>query len=235
MCKPHKHYYEILGLKIGASLDEVKEAYKDLVKVWHPDRFTNEPKLQLKAQEKLKEINEAYQMIQNSLINTYETTCVAEQENQTHEESKEKEDRGYSYQPSSPPQEVTFANFSERVTDYFFDIPILFLIAKFIGVGTETEALMIFSSFFVIYHAVMESSNIQGTLGKMAIKIKVTDINGNRLSFIKASLRAFGKIISIFTLGIGFLPILFTKNRQALHDIIAGTLVVNKNKSLLSD
>ena len=231
MYSSHKHYYEILGLKTGASLDEVKEAYKDMVKVWHPDRFTNEPKLQLKAQEKLKEINDAYQMIQNLLADTHEATGAAEQKNQTDEEFKEKEDRGYYHQPSNPPQEVTFAKFSERVTAYFFDIPILLLIAKFIGIGIGTEAFMIFSSFFVIYHAVMESSNIQGTFGKMILKIKVTDINGNRLSFIRAALRAFGKIISIFTLGIGFLPILFTKNRQSLHDIIAGTVVVNKNKS----
>jgi uncharacterized RDD family membrane protein YckC len=229
MCKPHKDYYKILGLKIGASLDEVKDAYKDLVKVWHPDRFANEPKLQLKAQEKLKEINEAYQMIQNSLINTYEATCVTEQENQTHEEFKEKGYGEYSYQPSSPLQEVTFANFYQRIKAYFVDFPILFLIAKFIGIGIE--AFMIFSFLFIIYHAVMESSNIQGTLGKMVFKIKVTDINGNRLSFIRAALRAFGKIISMATLGIGFLPILFTKNRQALHDIIARTLVVNKYKS----
>ena len=56
-------YFEILGLKLGASLDEVKDAYKDLVKVWHPDRFAHDPKLQQKAQEKLKEINEAYEKL----------------------------------------------------------------------------------------------------------------------------------------------------------------------------
>lgn len=61
--------YETLGLKPEASLDEVKEAYRDLVKVWHPDRFAQDPKLQLKAQEKLKEINEAYQKIQDFLEN----------------------------------------------------------------------------------------------------------------------------------------------------------------------
>lgn len=64
-------YFEILGLKPGASLDEVKEAYLDLVKVWHPDRFAHDPKLQQKAQEKLKEINEAYQKIQDFLNNYY--------------------------------------------------------------------------------------------------------------------------------------------------------------------
>jgi hypothetical protein len=55
-----KNYYEVLGLQYGASEIQIKEAYKDLVKVWHPDRFSHDPKLQQKAQEKLKEINEAY-------------------------------------------------------------------------------------------------------------------------------------------------------------------------------
>lgn len=53
-------YFEILGVKAGASAQEIKAAYKDLAKVWHPDRFAHDPPLQQKAQEKLKEINEAY-------------------------------------------------------------------------------------------------------------------------------------------------------------------------------
>lgn len=53
-------YYEALGLTPGASAREVKDAYRDLAKVWHPDRFAHDPRLQQKAQEKLKEINEAY-------------------------------------------------------------------------------------------------------------------------------------------------------------------------------
>lgn len=54
-------YFESLGLKPGASQKEIREAYLDLVKVWHPDRFPNDAKLRQKAQEKLKEINIAYE------------------------------------------------------------------------------------------------------------------------------------------------------------------------------
>lgn len=53
--------YEILGIHPDASADEIRSAYRDLAKVWHPDRFAHDPRLQAKAQEKLKEINEAYQ------------------------------------------------------------------------------------------------------------------------------------------------------------------------------
>ena len=56
---------EILGLKPGASQEEVNQAYRDLVKVWHPDRFVDNPRLQKKAEEKVKEINAAYEYIKS--------------------------------------------------------------------------------------------------------------------------------------------------------------------------
>jgi TPR repeat protein len=55
--------YRILDLEPGASVEEIKRAYRELVKVWHPDRFRSDPKLQAKAGEKLKEINLAYERL----------------------------------------------------------------------------------------------------------------------------------------------------------------------------
>jgi DnaJ domain len=55
--------YELLGVKPGVSGKELKAAQRDLAKVWHPDRFLHDPRLQEKAQEKLKEINEAYEVL----------------------------------------------------------------------------------------------------------------------------------------------------------------------------
>jgi len=55
--------YELLGVKPGVSNAELKSAHRDLAKVWHPDRFLHDPRLQEKAQEKLKEINEAYELL----------------------------------------------------------------------------------------------------------------------------------------------------------------------------
>lgn len=51
---------EILGLPPTATPDEIKQAYRDLAKVWHPDRFGNDARLRAKAEETLKRINEAY-------------------------------------------------------------------------------------------------------------------------------------------------------------------------------
>jgi hypothetical protein len=58
-------YHELLGVAPGASGRELKQAYHDLAKVWHPDRFSHDPRLQQKAQEKLKEINEAYERLKS--------------------------------------------------------------------------------------------------------------------------------------------------------------------------
>jgi tetratricopeptide (TPR) repeat protein len=59
------HAYEILGLKPGASQIEVKQAYRKLVKIWHPDRFFDQQEKQ-KAEERIKEINEAYNQLKYS-------------------------------------------------------------------------------------------------------------------------------------------------------------------------
>jgi uncharacterized RDD family membrane protein YckC len=79
-----------------------------------------------------------------------------------------------------------------------------------------------------LYFALMESSSKQGTLGKMALSIVVTDVNGNRITFGRATGRYFGKILSGLILYIGYIMVAFTEKKQGLHDMIAGTLVVNK-------
>ena len=62
-----KRCFEILELNPDASPDEVKQAYKDLVNIWHPDRFSNNPHLKEKAEKKLKEVNQAYETLKSLL------------------------------------------------------------------------------------------------------------------------------------------------------------------------
>lgn len=80
-----------------------------------------------------------------------------------------------------------------------------------------------------LYYAFMESSASQGTLGKMALGIMVTDLNGERISFGRASGRYFGQIVSALALCIGFLMCAWTERKQCLHDMMAGCLVYKKN------
>jgi uncharacterized RDD family membrane protein YckC len=83
-----------------------------------------------------------------------------------------------------------------------------------------------------LYFAGMESSRFQGTFGKMALKIKVVGKEGERITFGKASLRFFGKLLGSVTLWIGALMIAFTKKKQGLHDKMASTFVVKKHTQI---
>ena len=77
-----------------------------------------------------------------------------------------------------------------------------------------------------LYAAFCESSSWQGTIGKKIVGLRVTDLNGQQINFGKATGRHFGKILSGLILGIGFIMIAFTEQKQGLHDIMAGTLVL---------
>ena len=77
-----------------------------------------------------------------------------------------------------------------------------------------------------LYFALMESGSGQATLGKMALSIRVTDLEGQRIGFGRATGRYFGKLISSLILCIGYMMAGWTQKKQALHDMMAGTLVV---------
>ena len=79
-----------------------------------------------------------------------------------------------------------------------------------------------------LYFALLESSSKQATVGKMAMGIIVTNVDGNKVSFGRTTGRHFAKFISLLTLFIGFIIAGFTEKKQALHDMIAGCLVVQK-------
>lgn len=79
-----------------------------------------------------------------------------------------------------------------------------------------------------LYFALQESSERQATLGKRALRIVVTDLDGNRVSFGKATGRHFGKIVSSLILCVGYIMVAFTEKKQGLHDMMSGCLVLNK-------
>ena len=80
-----------------------------------------------------------------------------------------------------------------------------------------------------LYHAYFESSSWQATPGKRVLSLYVTDLNGQPISFLHATGRHFSKIITgLIPLGLGYIMAGFTERRQALHDMIAGTLVLRR-------
>lgn len=98
-------------------------------------------------------------------------------------------------------------------------------------IGVAAWLVMTFVPF--LYWPVLESSRWQATFGKRIMGLEVTDLEGNRLSFLRALLRSLAKIISSIPLGLGFLIAAFTARKQALHDIIVKTLVVRTGPSHL--
>ena len=81
-----------------------------------------------------------------------------------------------------------------------------------------------------LYYAWCESSEWQATLGKKALGLYVTDMEGRRITFGRASGRFFAKMITgLIPFGIGYMLAGFTAKKQALHDMIASCLVMRKN------
>jgi uncharacterized RDD family membrane protein YckC len=107
------------------------------------------------------------------------------------------------------------------------DNPDEFFTPEIIAIALVLAAISIVTMW--IYYAWMESSPYQGTLGKMALGLMVTDLEGRRITFARASARYFSKMItSLIPFGIGYVMAGFTERKQALHDIIANCLVLRK-------
>lgn len=102
----------------------------------------------------------------------------------------------------------------------------------FFGVFFGTIIMISIISFSAtwIYFAAFHSSKWQATLGKKIVGIKVVDMNGNRIRFGRATGRFFAKAFLSGILYIGYLIATFTEKKQALHDLIAGTMVVKVEK-----
>jgi uncharacterized RDD family membrane protein YckC len=89
-------------------------------------------------------------------------------------------------------------------------------------------AFLLITIISIMYWSLMESSKYQATVGKLALGLKVTDMEGKNLDLTKSLIRNACKIISQMILFVGFIMAGFTEKKQGLHDMIAGTLVVKK-------
>ena len=98
--------------------------------------------------------------------------------------------------------------------------------------GRITPALVTSWLFAVtaywLYSALMESSRKQATLGKMLLRLQVTDLEGNRISFGIATGRHFTEYLSALAFGLGYIMNVFTDKRQCFHDKVARTLVLER-------
>jgi uncharacterized RDD family membrane protein YckC len=134
-----------------------------------------------------------------------------------------------------------YAGFWLRFVAHIIDSILIGIVSIIIGVivgvgvaiGSMTPFTNVTSSVITIiiawlYYAGLESSDRQATFGKQAMNLKVTDLRGRQITFIKATGRHFAKILSGLILFIGYIMIGFTEKKQGLHDILAGCLVVKR-------
>lgn len=125
--------------------------------------------------------------------------------------------------PPSPPL-LKYAGFWWRFLALLLDALVLGVVFRLLfGMGDPGAGCLVVAW---LYFALSESSRWQGTLGKRACGLLVIDTDTNSITFARATGRHFAKYVSALTLGVGFAMAAFTERRQALHDIIAHTLVV---------
>ncbi|KAB2329400.1 RDD family protein [Cytobacillus depressus] len=87
-------------------------------------------------------------------------------------------------------------------------------------------AFLLWIVFIWLYFACMETSRYRGTIGKYLLKLKVTDEDGEQITFKESTIRFFLKLISFIPVFAGFLIALFTNKKQTFHDITAKTIVI---------
>lgn len=152
--------------------------------------------------------------------------------------------------------EVVQAGFWKRAAAYFLDAVVVVIAAQIVqmvvmmgffgmnlgamtgdpqSVFASTGGLLMLASLYLLpllisvgYYAAFHASSKQATLGKMAVGIKVVRGDGRRISLARAIARYFATLLSTVILGIGFLMAAFTQRKQALHDLVCDTLVVDR-------
>jgi uncharacterized RDD family membrane protein YckC len=151
--------------------------------------------------------------------------------------------------------EVVYAGFWKRVAAYLIDAFVIGIVTQvvqlvvmglFFGISASsmsnpenmfasgTGILFVVALYLVplamnaAYYAAFHASSKQATLGKMAVGIKVVRTDGTRISLARGVGRFFATILSSLIIGIGFLMAAFTERKQALHDMVCDTLVVDK-------
>ncbi len=123
--------YEVLGLKEGASVDEIKKAYRELVKKYHPDRYRDNPLSDL-AEDKLREINEAYDILIKNAGNSRQQYSYQQQ-------------RQHSYQQQRQQQQQQGYNTGSG-TGYANDDPMVYKIKMLIQNGNYAQAQQLLDS-----------------------------------------------------------------------------------------
>jgi uncharacterized RDD family membrane protein YckC len=156
--------------------------------------------------------------------------------------------QGAEYCPrcGGPAYPVAYAGFWRRFVAFVVDsiilgIPVSIILTAVLfaalpesihTAASATVRFLVSVVFSWLYYTLLESSRAQATPGKMLLGIVVIDLPGQRISWARANARYWSKYISAIIFYIGYIMAGFTSKKQALHDMIAGTLVIKKHQEL---
>lgn len=137
--------------------------------------------------------------------------------------------------PGVPDDRAAYAGFWRRFAAYAIDYLLVLIGTAVLGAAATLAGLagdgarlsLIALAGYFLYCTLLESSPWQATVGKRALGLKVMNRRGERIGFARAAARFVAKLLSVLTLCLGYLLIVVTRRRQALHDLIAGTLVAH--------
>jgi len=157
------------------------------------------------------------------------------------------------YQPSAPPGIPTqygqtihaakpikpYADFGQRFGAWLIDAIIFFVILGVLASTFHGRGVWIAVIAQGLYFTILNSSKYQGTLGKQALGLIVTDVEGRRIGFGRATARFFAELfitnpLAWMSFGATYWMAGFTEKTQALHDMIAGTLVLDKKRAAIT-
>lgn len=142
-----------------------------------------------------------------------------------------------------------YAGFWKRLAAYLIDFMLIYIVEGVLAIGVVMMSPREISIVGILYgvmnfelvsialawayFALFESSPMQGTVGKYALGIYVTDRHGDPIGFWRATARYWLKVLSNLTLMVGWIMAAFTPRKQALHDLLAGTLVFSREERLV--
>ncbi len=126
------------------------------------------------------------------------------------------------------------ADFSLRMAAMMIDLIILIIPFVLLIIFAKGIGVILIIIVGWAYYALLESSTLQGTIGKFALKLEVTDLEGQPINLLQSTKRYFAHFLSILTLGAGFIILAFNDKKQAIHDLLTDCMVldaVQQNKN----
>lgn len=205
-----KKSFEILRLKPDASVADLKLAYRDMVNVWHPDRFLQNPRLKEKAEQQLQEINQAYE-IALAFISSDAKDGLKDEIGVAEKQSQSRPNDGSGRKPTSPfpSMPVWLVRFLARSVDGIVFALMLGYIEAFRLFQHPVAGWPINVFAGTLLWAFVEAnllSSIGTTPGKWLLGIHVITYQGNKPPLLEAFKRSIG--VWWYGLGAGIVPVM---------------------------